>query len=114
MGGHEGVSRHPDGPGRLRRGRPRGGRNGAAPRLRFDLRRHSSDGFAWGYGGSGPAQLALALAADLLGDDDQALAVYQGLKFKVVGRLSDDGWALSETQLRQAIDQIQAARDRPR
>ena len=27
---------------------------------RYDLRAHS-DGFEWGYGGSGPAQLALAL-----------------------------------------------------
>jgi hypothetical protein len=39
--------------------------------LRHDLRRHSEE-FNWGYGGSGPAQLALALAADVLGDDEQA------------------------------------------
>lgn len=30
---------------------------------RFDLMRHSPDGFEYGYGGSGPAQLALALLA---------------------------------------------------
>ena len=40
---------------------------------RFDLRTHSPDGFEWGYGGSGPAQLALALAADVLADDEAAL-----------------------------------------
>ena len=28
-------------------------------RPRFDLRNHSPAGFEWGYGGSGPAQLAL-------------------------------------------------------
>jgi hypothetical protein len=37
--------------------------------LRLDLRNHSPSGFEWGYGGSGPAQLALALLADCLGDD---------------------------------------------
>lgn len=46
---------------------------------RFDLRRHS-DYVNWGYGGSGPAQLALALAADVLGDDDAAQDVHQKLK----------------------------------
>lgn len=30
---------------------------------RFDLFRHSPDGFAWGYGGSGPAQLSIAIVA---------------------------------------------------
>lgn len=35
--------------------------NGRALDPRFDLRFHSPDGFEWGYGGSGPAQLALAL-----------------------------------------------------
>ena len=33
------------------------------------------------YSGSGPAQLSLALAADVLGDDDKAQKVYQRLKF---------------------------------
>ena len=62
-----------------------GGCRGLDPR--FDLRTHSPSGFEWGYGGSGPAQLALALAADVLGDDEAALGVYQRLKFRVVGRL---------------------------
>ena len=31
---------------------------------RLDLANHSPTGFEWGYGGSGPAQLALALLAD--------------------------------------------------
>ncbi|HMF28341.1 MAG TPA: DUF6166 domain-containing protein, partial [Candidatus Cybelea sp.] len=32
--------------------------------LRLDLYNHSPDGFEIGYGGSGPAQLALAILAD--------------------------------------------------
>src|SRR5438034_10852224 len=74
---------------------------------RLDLRSHSPTGFEWGYAGSGPAQLALALAADVLGDDEQAQDVYQQLKFKVIGRLPHDSWRLTEDQLRQAIQQIQ-------
>lgn len=70
---------------------------------RFDLRNHSPSGFEWGYGGSGPAQLALALAADVLGDDEAARAVYQRLKFRVVGRLPKDGWSLTEAELTDAI-----------
>ena len=44
---------------------------------RFDLRQHSPTGFEWGFGGSGPAQLALALLADWSGDDGFALKHYQ-------------------------------------
>lgn len=70
---------------------------------RFDLRKHSLTGYEWGYGGSGPAQLALALAADVLADDEAALDVYQRLKFRVVGRLPTDGWTLTEAELAEAI-----------
>lgn len=70
---------------------------------RFDLRTHSPDGFEWGYNGSGPAQLALALAADVLGDDDAALGLYQRLKFRVVGRLPADGWTLTADELAETL-----------
>lgn len=73
--------------------------------LRHDLRRHS-ESFNWGFAGSGPAQLALALAADVLGDDE-GQAVYQRLKFRLVGRLPQDGWSLSEEQLRRVLGDVQ-------
>lgn len=45
---------------------------------------HSPDGFNWGYGGSGPAQLALAilLAAGL--DDQRAVLLHQAFKWALV------------------------------
>jgi Family of unknown function (DUF6166) len=43
----------------------------------WELRNHSPTGFEWGYGGSGPAQLALAILADHLDDDRAALNLYQ-------------------------------------
>lgn len=53
------------------------------------LMNHSPDGFNWGYGGSGPAQAALALllAAGLKKAD--ALALYQAFKWSFVARWPD-------------------------
>ncbi|MBN9519239.1 hypothetical protein J0H58_12075 [bacterium] len=70
---------------------------------RHDLRNHSPDGFEWGYAGSGPAQLALALAADVLAGDDEALRVYQRLKARVVVGLSREGWTLTADELAETI-----------
>jgi hypothetical protein len=66
------------------------------------------------YAGSGPAQLALALAADVLGDDERAQDVYQRLKFKLVGGLDREGWSLTEAALRSAITTIEQERGRGR
>lgn len=52
---------------------------------RFDLRNHSPDGFQWGYGGSGPAQLALAILAHAIGPV-QALRLYQIYKRDVIAQ----------------------------
>ena len=82
------------------------GDNGYGLDPRFDLRKHSLTGFEWGYGGSGPAQLALALAADVLVDDEAALDVYQRLKFRLVVRLPADGWTLTEADLSDAISSL--------
>lgn len=90
-------------------------RDGEAPRpldLRLDLRRHSPTGPEWGYSGSGPAQLALALAADVLGDDERAQDVYQQLKLRVVAKLPKDGWKLSQRTLLTAIDASERGRSR--
>jgi hypothetical protein len=74
---------------------------------RLDLRNHSPTGFEWGYGGSGPAQLALALAASRL-PDDLALILYQRLKFKLVGRLCRQ-WRFQATYLDDLLARIIAA-----
>lgn len=53
---------------------------------RLDLANHSPTGFQWGYGGSGPAQLALAMLAYLY-DDDTAQRYHQAFKWDVIIRL---------------------------
>lgn len=47
---------------------------------------HSPDGFAWGYGGSGPAQLALAILLELT-DQETAIRNYQDFKWKVISQI---------------------------
>src|ERR1700722_19593157 len=81
---------------------------------RRDLRNHSPTGVEWGYSGSGPAQLALALAADVLGDDEKAQGFYQRLKFKLIGGLPKEGWVLTENRIRSAITAIEQEQARPR
>ena len=73
---------------------------------RFDLRKHSPDGFEWSYGGSGPAQLALALLADHLGDDQEALNLYQRFKWSVVAGLPRRGWSLTSSEIDLALQRI--------
>jgi len=61
---------------------------------------HSPDGFAWGYGGSGPAQLALALLLDATGNPDLALDFYQKFKGEVVaGWPMDYPWTYDQDQV---------------
>lgn len=70
---------------------------------RFDLWVHSPDGFEWGYGGSGPSQLALALFSDYLQDDKQAWRLHQAFKWLVVARLPHSGWTLTDAQIEQVL-----------
>ena len=77
----------------VRRQRP--GRDTKLP-LRLDIDNHSPTGFEWGYGGSGPAQLALAILADALDNDLRALRLHQRFKWKVIcGLKRDEPWQLS-------------------
>jgi len=51
-------------------------------------RNHSPDGFSWGYGGSGCAQLALAVLLEIYKDNKQkAIAEYQAFKWDVISKL---------------------------
>lgn len=80
---------------------------------RLDLRNHSPSGLAWGYAGSGPAQLSLALLADALGDDAKAQALYQQFKWLVVGGLpQEEGWVMSDTVVRRLAKICERQRER--
>ena len=69
---------------------------------RYDLKRLSKTGFEWTFEGPGPAQLALALLADHLGDDRAALARYEGFMRDVVAHL-DNAWRLTGVEIDRAL-----------
>ena len=72
---------------------------------RYDLKRLSATGFEWTYEGAGPAQLALALLADHLGDDAQALALYEPFMVRVVAEL-DNSWELTSADIDAALAEL--------
>jgi len=60
------------------------------------VRTHSPTGFEWGYEGSGPAQLALAIMLEIVGDVETAQLLYQSFKRDVIARLPEREWVLTE------------------
>jgi hypothetical protein len=71
--------------------------------VRHDLRLHS-EGFEWGYSGSGPAQTSLAILADAVGAD-KALPLYQKFKRAFIAGAEKDGFRIS----REAVEAWVAA-----
>ncbi|WP_248895330.1 DUF6166 domain-containing protein [Haloplanus halobius] len=65
---------------------------------RYDLLSASPSGLEFGYGGSGPAQLAVAMLAHAF-DDEFACEYYQRFKHEVVANLPEEGWTLTKTDL---------------
>lgn len=84
--------------------------NGRRLDPRHDIRMHSPDGFEWGYGGSGPAQLALAILADHLDNEQEALNCYQRFKWTVIETLPRRGWTLTNADIDEALERIRDER----
>ncbi len=66
---------------------------------RNDVWNHSPDGFEWGYGGSGPAQLALAILCDALCDSDVAIQYHQAFKFEVISAIKGNDFELTHVEV---------------
>ena len=66
-----------------------------SPNASLAVRDHSPNGFAWGYGGSGPAQTALAVLLATGARRETVTALYQEYKWEVIARLGNqDGFVL--------------------
>jgi len=78
------------------------------PDWSLELVNHSPSGFEWGYGGSGPAQFALALLLDYTDDEAFALDHYQEFKTEVVSQLdctgSSEYWRLTASEIDATLD----------
>jgi Family of unknown function (DUF6166) len=69
---------------------------------RYDLKKFSPMGFEWTYEGDGPRQLALALLADHLGDDQKAMDLTERFMRDVVSVL-DNAWTLTSAEIEVAL-----------
>jgi|LFRM01.1.fsa_nt_gb hypothetical protein len=77
-------------------------RNGSIYPLRH-ICRHSLDGFEWGYGGSGPADLALSILTDTV-EPEMAERHYMAFKREVISGLPFEGWQIKEELIRAWIE----------
>lgn len=68
----------------------------------LEICNHSPSGFNWGYGGSGPAQLALAILFDLTGDKELSYALHQRFKRDFVSKWTER-WFITEADIRSWI-----------
>lgn len=76
--------------------------DGAALPAREDLASLSREGFEWSYEGAAPAQLALALLADHLGDDRRALELHDGFMREVVANFANE-WEMTSADIETAL-----------
>lgn len=77
---------------------------------RNDLRDHSPSGFEWGYAGSGPLQLGLALLAHSQANDELALEHYRDFTRMIVATLPEGEWRLTSAEIQAALASIQDLR----
>jgi hypothetical protein len=72
---------------------------------RYDIHQFSKYGFEWTYEGPNPQQLALAILADHLGDNDRALRLSEPFMKNVIANLDND-WTLDSAAIDAAIKEI--------
>lgn len=64
------------------------------------VRKHSPTGFEWGYMGSGPSQLALAILLEVTEEAAVSEQIYQDFKAEVIAKVPSDGGTISEGEVR--------------
>lgn len=70
--------------------------------------RHSPDGFEWGYGGSGPSDLALSILADLYGME-VANQYYGDFKCQFVAGFARQGWMVNSLTIDEWLEKQRAS-----
>lgn len=75
--------------------------------LRIDLNAQSDPVLEWGYDGTGPRQLALAILADHSRDDMLALKLHQAFTESVIAEFKGDEWMITSEDVQATLDQIE-------
>jgi hypothetical protein len=72
---------------------------------RYDIEVYSDQGFEWTYEGGESRQLALAILAHHLGDDEAARQLSEGFMREVIANL-DNTWEMSSEDVQAMVDEI--------
>jgi hypothetical protein len=72
----------------------------------YDVKRFTTYGFEWTYEGESPQQLALAILADYLGDNERAIRLSEPFMKQVVANLDND-WTLKSDEIDSALKSIE-------
>ncbi len=75
-----------------------------SPKASQKIWNHSPDGFNWGYGGSGPAQLALGLLFDVLKKREEAVCLHQTFKWAFVAKWGET-WEITTEEIEAWVEQ---------
>lgn len=80
----------------IRSDKPRVYADGQLLHPHYEICNHSPDGFEWGYGGSGPAQLAFAILYNYFdGNEKLVWPLYQDFKWAYIATLPEAGGAFN-------------------
>ena len=83
--------------------------DGVALNPRLDLRTFTRQGFEWSYEGNGPLQLALAILADHLGDEERAMSECAAFMSGVVAFFGNE-WEMTSADVDRALANLRAER----
>ncbi len=78
-----------------------------SPTASLKLRDHSPDGFQWGYTGSGPSQLALAILLDVTGNPELSLDHYYDFKLDMVAFWGEE-WSITTCQVLEWLGKLRS------
>ena len=70
-----------------------------------DLRDFGAESYEWGYEGSGPSQLSLAILSDY-GGDELALRNYRDFTHNIIAEIQDDEWTLTSEDIEQKAKEV--------
>ena len=73
----------------------------ASANIPHEVKRHSPDGFEWGYGGSGPEELALNILSSMIGlEAAQENGLYQQFKWDFIAHMPEEGGTIREDEIK--------------
>lgn len=75
-----------------------------SPDRSLEVYNHSPTGFEWGYGGSGPSQLALAILLLATDSEETALQYYHDFKFEVIANAPSHSWTIAGEWIQKWLD----------